>query len=76
MPRYFFEVENEETRYEDPEGGVYADDHAAVEGALRFASELLERGGEFLGATLTVLDEARDKKITVLTIRPPDKRLQ
>ena len=34
MPRYFFEVENEGTVFEDPEGGEYADDQAAVDGSM------------------------------------------
>ena len=75
MPRYYFEVENEETRFEDQDGAVYADDEAAVRGAKRLAEDLLEQGGEFVGAALIVLTEARNK-IAVLTIRPPNERLQ
>jgi hypothetical protein len=75
MPRYYFEVENEETRFEDQDGSVYADDEAAVRGAKRLAEDLLEQGSEFVGAALIVLTEARNK-IAVLTIRPPNERLQ
>ena len=75
MPRYYFEVENEQTRFEDRDGAVYADDDAAVRGARRLAEDLLEQGGEFVGAVLIVLTEARNK-IAVLTIRQPNERLQ
>jgi len=75
MPRYFFEVENEEALFEDSEGAVYADDEAAVKGAQRLADDLLEQGGEFIGAILTVFNEAH-VKIAIFTIRPPNERLQ
>ena len=75
MPRYYFEVETEETRLEDNQGGVYANDEAAIRGAKHLANELLDDGSDFFGATLTVLAEDRTE-IATLPIRPPKRLLQ
>ncbi|MGN6590448.1 MAG: DUF6894 family protein [Sphingomicrobium sp.] len=75
MPRYYFEVENEETRFEDQNGAVYADDEAAVRGAKCLAEDLLEHGTRVRWSRPHRPHEARNK-IAVLTIRPPNERLQ
>ena len=60
MPRYFFEIETQETRVGDAEGAVHSGDDAAIRSAKRLAEELAEEELEFVGATILVLNEARD----------------
>ena len=57
MPRYYFEIETDETLVEDPEGALYPDDAAAMRGAERLADELTQEGLEFVGSTVQVLYE-------------------
>lgn len=75
MPRYFFEVSNEDTVYDDAEGAPYRNDEAALRGAHRLADELSNENPEFVGCKLTVWDEG-GTPIGELTVLPPRQMLQ
>ena len=75
MPRYYFEIETDDARVEDPEGALNPDDAAAMRGAERLADELTQEGLEFVGSTVQVLNDDR-KVVADVLIRARKQLLQ
>ena len=75
MPRYHFEVTNDDAICEETEDEAYPSDEAALRGAQRLVVELSRENAELLGCSLTVVEEA-GTTIGEFTLQPTQQLLQ
>jgi hypothetical protein len=75
MPRYYFEVENENSVFEDAEGEEYPSDEKALNVARRLALEMTEDNAELAGGTLRVLN-TEGEVLGEFIIPPTKEQLQ
>ena len=75
MPRYFFEVSDEETSYADEEGMLYPTRDAAIKAGRQLAAELAVDLPELHGFVVIIFDE-QGQVIDSVLVSPPTGQIQ
>ena len=75
MPRYFFEVSDEELMYADEEGMLYPTRDAAIKAGRQLAAELAVDLPELHGFAVIICDEQGEVVDSVL-VSPPTNQIQ